>query len=96
MSSSSDPLANERIQSLNRLACKLLLHTKEMVDYVEGVGLREGHNLEFLERVTRATKMTLGKLAKQNEGDEEEEVLWGACRVHKRDYMRANLRASHR
>ncbi|KAF4565283.1 hypothetical protein EYR40_002168 [Pleurotus pulmonarius] len=76
MSSSSDPLTNERIQSLNRLACKLLLHTKEMVDYVEGVGLREGHNLEFLERVTRATKMTLGKLAKQSEGDEEEQVLW--------------------
>ena len=70
---------DERIKTLNRLACQVLLHTKEMVDYVEGSDMSEGHNLEFLESVTKATSMALSKLSKGPECDGEDDGLWGAC-----------------
>ncbi|KAG5219853.1 hypothetical protein IMY05_C4748000100 [Salix suchowensis] len=47
--------------------------TKEMVDYVEGSGMSEGHNLEFLESVTQATKIALSKLSKSRECDGEDD-----------------------
>ncbi|KAF9494581.1 hypothetical protein BDN71DRAFT_1431660 [Pleurotus eryngii] len=80
MSATANTLfTEERLEALNRLACKVLLQTKEMVNYIEGSGMSEGHNLEFLESVTQATKIALSKLLKSRECDREDDGLWGAC-----------------
>ncbi|KDQ24177.1 hypothetical protein PLEOSDRAFT_1108630 [Pleurotus ostreatus PC15] len=80
MSPTNGPFMDERVKTLNRLACKVLLHTKEMVDYVEGSDVAEGHNLEFLESVTKATSMALSKLSKGRECDGQDDGLWGVIR----------------
>ncbi|KAF9490722.1 hypothetical protein BDN71DRAFT_1434506 [Pleurotus eryngii] len=84
MSATTNSLfTDEHLEALNRLACKVLLQAKEMVDYVEESGMSEGHNLEFLESVTQATKIALSKLSKTRERDGEDDGLWDACSFEK-------------